>query len=133
MNANDWGLLFDEMLLLVIAIFLTVKGLVLRRRTMVGRALARNNFAFAVAYYGAFFGTTMGWAFFRSDVWRWSARSLIALTLLHAIWSLNAYYGGWRGLLEELRLTGLEFWATWGEWAGMARWRVQRLWSHLFG
>lgn len=126
MNGSDWGLLFDEALLLVIATFLTLKGLILRRRTGIGRSLARNNFAFALAYYGAFLAIHIG--FFQSNLWRWSVRVLVAVTAAHAIWHMVEFYGGWRGLGLELIATGVEFRDTWCEWGSMLRWRVRDWW-----
>lgn len=128
MNPNDWGPLFDEALLLYIATFLMVKGMMLRRRTQVGRALARNNFAIASAYYGAFLGTVLGIPFFQTDAWRWFARTVIAVTLTHAIWSMAAYFGGWRGIWREFVLTLQEFRDTWCEVAGMACYRLKQAW-----
>ena len=125
---TNWGPLFDEALIIVIAVFLTVKGLILRRRTGVGRALARNNFAFAAAYFGIFLGTVVRITFFLSEPWRWVIRTVIFLTLMHAIWEMMAYYGGWRGLLHELWLTFVEFSDTWDEWGEMLGYRLARAW-----
>lgn len=129
MNPHNLGPLFDEGLILVIAVFLTIKGLILRRRTGVGRALGRNNFAFAAAYYGVFLGTVIGVEAFRTEAWRWGIRSVIAFTLGHAIWEMMIYYGGWRGLWEEIRLNLVEFRDSWIEWGQMAAYRARRLWG----
>ena len=133
MTLQDLGLIFDEALILIIAIFLTVKGFALRRRLAVGRALARNNFAFAIAYYGIFLGTVIQIEFFRSDLWRWSIRTLIFLTLTHAIYELTSYYGGWKGLFRELLLTFFEFRDSWCEWLSMGCYRIRQGWANRWG
>lgn len=127
MSHHDWGVLFDEALLLVIAIFLAVKGLVLRRRTVVGRSIARSNFALSAGYLGAFFGSVLGIELFQTDVWRWGIRSLIAFTLAHAIWNTTWHLGGWKGMWHELVYMLQEFRESWCEWLGMACYQARRI------
>lgn len=127
MTFENMGIFFDEFLVLAIAVFLLVKGLVLRRRTGLGRAFARNNFAFSAAYFGIFLATVFEVAFFRSQLWIWGIRTAIFLTLLHAFLEIRIYYGGWRGLGRELRESFYEFRDSWCEWGGMFCYRFKKL------
>lgn len=120
----DWGLLFDEVLIFCIATMLLLKWLILRRRTMLGRAIAWANLALSIAYYGALLA--IHFPFFRSATWRWSIRVAVAVTAAHAILEIVGYYGGWRATVREVRLSLIELAEEGREALGMARWRLAR-------
>lgn len=124
MNDIDWSLLFDEALLLSVATLKLLLWLILRRRTVVGRAIARSTLAMAIVYYGALLG--VHFAVFRSDAWRISIRALVAVTTFYALWAIAGYFGGWLGLGREVR-RGVEELATAGrESWGLLCWRCRR-------
>lgn len=89
-----------EVLLLVIASFLTVKALLLRRNTPLGVALAKNNAAMALVYYTAFVGIWV--PFVRHPYWSVILRAIVMFTALGAIRAFVAVYGGWRATGREI-------------------------------
>lgn len=89
-----------EVLLLVIANFLLVKALLLRRNTPLGVALAKNNVAMSLVYYTAFLGIWI--PLVRHPYWSVILRLVVMFTALGAIRAFVAVYGGWLATGREL-------------------------------
>lgn len=101
--------LITEILLIVIATFLTMKALLLRRSVAVGKRLADNNLAMALVYYDAFFALWV--PILRHPYISVVLRILVCFTTLAAVREFVRFYGGWRAVGVELRKSARE-WLT---------------------
>lgn len=93
--------ILTDLLVLTIATFLAAKGLLLRRTSILGRALALNNFAMAAAYFDVVFSLWL--PVLRHPFILIAIRLVVLATTVHAIRAFVVYYGGWRAVLVELR------------------------------
>lgn len=122
-GSTDWLVLSSqallELALVLVGTLLLLKWLILRRLTMVGVTLARNNLFMAIAYYTAAVSARV--PFFRGVPWRLTITTLVIITAAHAFWEIVQFYGGWRGTLLELRISLLEL-LVW--WLGRPEWLV---------
>lgn len=124
MGGIDWLLLLDQALLFAVATLKLLLWLVLRRRTVVGRAIAGAMLAMAIAYYGALLAWHH-WAF-RSPAWRLSVRVLVGLATLYALWAIAAHLGGWRGTLRAAARGAADVRRGYGDAGRLLAWRVTR-------
>ena len=124
MNDIDWSLLYDEVLLFALATLKLILWLVLRRRTVVGRAIASSVLSMSIVYYCSFVALHNDW--FAALPWRAFLRVIVGITTVYALWAIAGYFGGWRGLLHEVRCGVVELGeAARAAW-GMACWRWRR-------
>lgn len=120
----DWGLVFDEGLLLTVATLKLLLWLTLRRRTAVGRAISASMLAMAILYYSAAAGLHLDW--FRSDAWRVFIRVLVAGTTGYALWALVGHFGGWRATWREVCRGAGDVWGGCVETGALLAWRARR-------
>ena len=93
--------ILTEGLLFVVAVFLTVKGLMFERKSELGRAMAYNNLAMALVHYAALVAVWM--TVTRHPAVFISLRVLVVATTYHALRAFAQAYGGWRGVARELQ------------------------------
>ncbi len=86
-------LVFDQVIVLLIAYVLALKAFNLTRRTTFGWRITDLNLAFAFIYLMSFIG---GWVvFFRSDPWRYIIRTLLFVAVMRVLLEMKWTYGGW--------------------------------------
>ena len=105
--ATVFAFVVTEVLLFVIATFLTMKALLLRRSVHIGKALADNNAAMALVYYDVFFA--LWFPILRHPYLVVALRLLVAVTTALAIRAFVDYYGGWRAVGREIRRSAIEW------------------------
>jgi hypothetical protein len=126
---EELDFLFNQVIIIIMIVTLLIKALALRRQTRLGGAMSRFNVAVALAYLGVLLA--LFFSFFVAALWRIGIRFLVLFTALQVIWELHIFYGGWRGLWEEV----------WNSFLGMLpravreRWptpdQCQQLWRRL--
>lgn len=105
-NAGWLVALLYQVVLAVVATMLLLKWLIFRRRTTLGRVIARNNLTIAIAYLAAALAVRFG--FFRTAEWRVFIALVVLATASHVTWEIVVFFGGWRGVLDELALSLVE-------------------------
>ena len=114
-------LLINYVVIALLAYFLTVKGLNLRRETNFGHFLSDNNLAIALGYLGALLALFL--AFFTQEPWRYFIRLLIVFTTVRVVVAMKDEYGGWLELHRRAFLNGLVMVAEGVEWVAL-RWKA---------
>lgn len=88
-----------EILLLVIANFLVLKALLLRRGSRIGVALSDNNLAMALVYYTALIGLWI--PFVKHPYIAIALRVVVFITAFRAVTAFVDFYGGWRATAAQ--------------------------------